>query len=33
MTSPAWPLNYILVSFSIDTTTGVTEFGAGTTVG
>jgi hypothetical protein len=30
---PAWPLNYILVSFSIDTTTGVTEFGAGTTVG
>jgi len=29
---PAWPLNYILVSFSIDTTTGTTEFDAGTSV-
>lgn len=33
MYKPAWPLNYILVSFSIDTTTGTTEFGAGTTLG
>jgi len=30
---PAWPLNYVLVSFSIDTTTGSTDFSAGTTVG
>lgn len=30
---PAWPLNYILISFSIDTTTGTTDFSAGTTVG
>lgn len=30
---PAWPLNYILVSFSIDTTTGTTEFGAGQNLG
>lgn len=33
MYRPAWPLNYILVSFSIDTTTGTTEFGAGTNLG
>lgn len=33
MYRPAWPLNYILVSFAIDTTTGTTEFGAGTTLG
>ena len=33
MYRPAWPLNYILVSFSIDTSTGTTEFGAGTTIG